>query len=281
VRFHDGNGDGDYSDAGDNIRYFTGDANYNVTAVLDAATGEVVERYVYTAYGAATVYSPTWTSPAAPTSDGALYCGYFLDADTALYQVRNRHYNAPLPTFISRDPIRADVNLYRYVGDNPLAGSDPSGMAGTVLGCVATGPFSKPKAAGGLHIGGSSSDVPHIPLVFVVCKREQPVTCLCERDVWRGCIPFYFHWAKEVTSVCGTMQIWGVINVSQGLHHQDGGEAQSWSAFDAPSGVVGFLTGGAPDLQFTPVLGDRVKGDQACNDPRVRWDKPRLHVPDC
>jgi hypothetical protein len=110
-------------------------------------------------------------------------------------------------------------------------------------------------------------------------KAECPLFS-SERDVFRGWC-FYLHWEKEVTSVCGTMQIWGVIGVSQGLFHQDGGEAQSWSAFDAPSGVVGFLTGGAPELQFTPVLGDRVKADQACNSPGVRWDTPRLHVPDC
>ena len=67
VRFHDGNGDGDYLDVGDNIRYYTDDANYNVTATIDAATGDVVERYVYTAYGKATVYDDDWANPAAPT----------------------------------------------------------------------------------------------------------------------------------------------------------------------------------------------------------------------
>ena len=105
VRFHDGNGDGDYVDAGDNIRYYTDDANYNVTATIDAATGDVVERYVYTAYGNATVYDDDWANPTAPATDGPLYCGYFLDAKTSLYQVRNRYYDSSVSSFISRDPL--------------------------------------------------------------------------------------------------------------------------------------------------------------------------------
>jgi len=129
VRFHDANGDGDYLDGGDNIHYYTGDANYNVTAALDAATGEAVDRYVYTAYGKATVYDEDWANPAAPTTHDPLYCGYFFDGETALYQVRNRYYDSGLSTFITRDPIgyRGGINLYEYVGDLPIRRTDPSG----------------------------------------------------------------------------------------------------------------------------------------------------------
>jgi len=131
VRFHDGNGDGDLLDVEDNIRYYTGDANYNVTATIDAATGEVVDRYVYTAYGRATVYDDDWSDPSAPTTDGPLYCGYFFDAESGLYQVRNRYYDAGLSTFISRDPIglvKAGPNLYRYADNNAPNRTDPSGL---------------------------------------------------------------------------------------------------------------------------------------------------------
>jgi RHS repeat-associated protein len=119
IRFHD-----------DNIRYYTADANYNVTATIDSPTAEVVDRYVYTAYGRATVYDDHWTNPAAPTTDGPLYCGYFFDAESGLYQVRNRYYDAGLSTFISRDPVSAgdDFNLYRYVGGNPIVFVDPTGQ---------------------------------------------------------------------------------------------------------------------------------------------------------
>jgi len=132
VRFHDGNGDGDLLDVEDNIRYYTGDANYNVTSTIDATTGEVVDRYVYTAYGKATVYDDDWSNPSAPTTDGPLYCGYFFDAESALYQVRNRYYDAGLSTFISRDPLgfdAGDFNLFRYCANNPTNSFDPLGLS--------------------------------------------------------------------------------------------------------------------------------------------------------
>ena len=40
--------------------YYLSDANFNVTALIDA-TGAVVERYVYTAYGEATIYDSDWS----------------------------------------------------------------------------------------------------------------------------------------------------------------------------------------------------------------------------
>jgi hypothetical protein len=37
-------------------------------------------------------------------------------------------YNPTLGIFISRDPIEADENLYRYCGNDPIANVDPSGL---------------------------------------------------------------------------------------------------------------------------------------------------------
>jgi len=127
-------------DEGDNTRYYTGDANFNITATIDAATDEVVERFVYTAYGTATAYDADWATPAPPTTDGPLYCGYFFDAETALYQVRNRYYDSGLSTFISRDPVvyNGGINLYEYVHDRPLRVCDPTGLVPITCHCVKT-----------------------------------------------------------------------------------------------------------------------------------------------
>jgi len=125
--------------AADNVRYYTGDANHNVTATIDAGTGEVVDRYVYTAYGEATVYDSAWASLGAPTEDGPLYCGYFFDAETANNLARNRYYTAALAMWISRDPIRykaGDANLYRYVENAVLNRVDPSGNDSMIIAAV-------------------------------------------------------------------------------------------------------------------------------------------------
>ena len=134
VRFHDGNADGDVLDTGvDSVRYYTTDANYNVTTTvtIDPNTTETVEHYVYTAYGEAEAYNSTWSSSlGVPTEDGPLYCGYFFDSETANYQVRNRMYNTSLATWLSRDPIgyEGGINLYQYCSNNPLIRTDPIGL---------------------------------------------------------------------------------------------------------------------------------------------------------
>ncbi|MDR3150505.1 MAG: RHS repeat-associated core domain-containing protein, partial [Candidatus Peribacteria bacterium] len=53
------------------------------------------------------------------------------DREIALYYFNARYYSPELGRFISRDPIGIidDVNLYVYVGNNPLKWVDQSGMA--------------------------------------------------------------------------------------------------------------------------------------------------------
>jgi RHS repeat-associated protein len=122
--------DTDSDESLDERLYGVQDANWNVGTLVDG-TGNVVERHLYTAYGAARVCSPTWGSPTAPTSDGPFYCGCFLDPETELYRIRNRYYNSTLSSFVARDPIGyggMDFNLYRYVTNRPTTSVDPTGL---------------------------------------------------------------------------------------------------------------------------------------------------------
>ena len=119
--------------------FYLGDANYNVTAVVKydsgAAQWKVAERYSYDPFGVVTVRGPDWspiTGNVSQLGNTILYTGRTLDVGTGLYYYRARYYDPQLQRFINRDPLvydTEDMNLYRYVGDDPTDGTDPEGLA--------------------------------------------------------------------------------------------------------------------------------------------------------
>ncbi|MFA4916433.1 MAG: RHS repeat-associated core domain-containing protein [Syntrophales bacterium] len=63
------------------------------------------------------------------------YVGQFgvMTEPNGLYYMRARYYDPQVGRFISEDPIGfggGDVNLYAYVGGNPIMGIDPLGLCG-------------------------------------------------------------------------------------------------------------------------------------------------------
>ena len=64
------------------------------------------------------------------------YTGREFDGETGLYYYRARYYDANVGRFIGQDPTgfgAGDGNLYRYVGNNSVSATDPSGLAGIIL----------------------------------------------------------------------------------------------------------------------------------------------------
>lgn len=55
--------------------------------------------------------------------------GSLFDSDTALQLKRLRWYDPDTARFVSEDPIAADVNSYRFAGNDPVNFADPSGLA--------------------------------------------------------------------------------------------------------------------------------------------------------
>ncbi len=111
--------------------YAIQDDNWNVTAITDTS-GNVQERYRYTAYGLPTFLDPAFNPLSSPGTIQweTLYAAYRWDNQSALYYVRNRYLNSAIGAWATNDPIEFyadDLNLYRYTANGPLNAVDPTG----------------------------------------------------------------------------------------------------------------------------------------------------------
>jgi len=115
---------------GAKARYVCADALGSPVLLTDAA-GTVLERYRYDAFGAPTITSATGQALSRSAyGNRILFTGREYEAETGLYYYRARYYSPTLGRFLSRDPLGPlpDLNLYRYVGNNPATWLDPWGL---------------------------------------------------------------------------------------------------------------------------------------------------------
>jgi RHS repeat-associated protein len=107
---------------GTNIYYYHADGLGSITA-LSNTSGTIVQTYPYDSFGNITATGSI--------SQPFTYTAREYDSETGMYFYRARYYDPKVGRFVTKDPIGfegGDVNLYNYVGANPVNGGDPSGL---------------------------------------------------------------------------------------------------------------------------------------------------------
>ena len=125
----------------------------SVRYVIDASTGVIAQEIDYDEFGNMTLNTD-------PSFQPLGYAGGLYDSHTKLVKFGARDYDPVIGRWLTKDPIGfagRDMNLYAYVGGNPMSYIDPSGLvdrpmkeppAGSGGGAACNpGPFTPNEAA--------------------------------------------------------------------------------------------------------------------------------------
>jgi RHS repeat-associated protein len=104
------------------IHYYHADGLGSITELTDN-NGDVAQSYLYDSYG--NLLTPiTIENP-------FTFIGREFDKESGLFFYRARYYDSGSGRFLNEDPIGfvgGDINLYRYVGNDPVNFIDPDGL---------------------------------------------------------------------------------------------------------------------------------------------------------
>ena len=108
--------------------YYMYNGHADVTALINAATGNIDATYYYDAFG-----NIVESTGVAKDRNSILYAGYQYDKETGLYYLNARMYDPKIARFLQEDTYTGDpkdplsLNLYTYCANNPLIYYDPTG----------------------------------------------------------------------------------------------------------------------------------------------------------
>ena len=118
--------------------YYLYNVQGDVIAIVRAATGQIVAKYSYDAWGNCTVTNAA--GYAVGDKNPFRYRGYYYDTETGLYYLNSRYYNPEFGRFIGVDGFVSTgqgitgSNMFAYCGNNPINRHDSNGMIWEKIG---------------------------------------------------------------------------------------------------------------------------------------------------
>jgi len=142
---------------------YQADALGSITSLVNSS-GVLTDTYTYDSFGNLTNSSGT-------TINSYRYTGREYDPETGLYYLRARYYDPNTGRFLNEDPIKfaGGINFYRYVDNNPLNFTDPTGqgkfglIVGGLIGGWVGGQIGAGVGVAGGAVGGAVAGAPTGP----------------------------------------------------------------------------------------------------------------------
>ncbi|MGA1870687.1 MAG: RHS repeat-associated core domain-containing protein [bacterium] len=103
--------------------YYLSDGLGSITQIADSL-GNIQQEYTYDSFG-------NIVNQAGILNNPYTYTGREFDSESGLYYYRARYYDPEIGRFLTQDPLGfagGDMNLYVYVGNNPVNLIDPWGL---------------------------------------------------------------------------------------------------------------------------------------------------------
>ena len=136
---------------GDTLYYYLYNVQGDVVTIMRAATGQIVAKYSYDAWGKCTVTNASGYTVG--EKNPFRYRGYYYDTETGLYYLNSRYYSPEFGRFISADSLidnrgANSQNLFAYCHNNPVNVTDSTGhlpffvftaIIGAVAGAIVGG----------------------------------------------------------------------------------------------------------------------------------------------
>ena len=113
----------------DETRYVLMD--YFSPAAITDDSGNVTERYAFSAFGVRSIMAPDFSPRGTSECDCEFgFQGQFLDAESGFYDYGYRYYSPALGRWLSKDPIGEEggLNLYTFAGNNGVNAVDFFGL---------------------------------------------------------------------------------------------------------------------------------------------------------